>query len=971
MATLTLHLFGRPEMRLDGVPITGLRQKALAVVYYLATTRQRTSREVLAGLLWSDYTESRARGNLRVELGKLRPLLSDHLHIQRNSVAFDFNSDHKIDVNVFVANLNRPQPTTEQIDTAVSYYRGDFLSDFTLVEAPLFEEWQLVQQERLRSLALTSLQRLAAGYGQQKLYDGAITAVRRLLEIEPWSETGHQALMRWLALSGQRAAALEQYETCRTILIEELAVDPSPETDEVYEQILSGELDADPEAAPLTIVAPNLPTPFQAPPLSGHFVGRTVELQQLRQYLVQPTNDPSGGQPTRQRVGPARVALVGMGGIGKSTLANQISYALRDDFVDGVLWGDVATSNPLDILENWGRAYGYNFRGLSDINTRAAAVRGMLADKQVLVVLDDVAQATPIELLIPNGTRDGTLLTTRDLDIATVLNAESIQLGELSLTDGQELFRKVLGVARVEEELEATDEICSLLQHHPLALEITAMRLKARRRQKLGAMARRLREMRHRLGLEISDRAVRASFEVSWGSLNQGLRHLFAHLAVFERRPFTAAAAAYIIDADEFDTEDELFGLTTLSLLREEGEEHFRLHPMLADFAREKLGKGFRVANGRLATYYHDFIQDNLDDYDAFQAEWLNLLAGMRAAHNEKKWRLVIDYANALIDPWFRRTRYADIYTGLVWVQEAAAHIGDEETVAYMGMKWGQACIEQNLYEEAEKQLNKALAQFTKLEDVARIAEVQFNLARTAIEQNRYEEALALLHNSEKIRQGLNDRIGVAATQYRQARIWSYVGPDFDKAERLATEALHILQKEGETYWQINCLRYLAELELGKKNYIRGEQFCRTAYDLSEQTGNRGELAATLYLFTAVYRLQKQYDKAKAYAEQGLELFEQMGNLRFQGLILLELGNTLHEADELENALSVCQKSLKIFTSLDDKVCIFLTRLLWGDCLQLQEHPDEARNQWYFALELAEQLSSSLFLQKVSDRLNA
>lgn len=959
-------------MRLDGVPLTGLSRKGLAIVYYLATTRQRCSREMLAGLLWSDQPEAKARGSLRVELGKLRNLLDIHLHIQRNSVAFDFHSDHQIDVKRFETNLNRSQPTVEQIETAVSLYRGDFLADFSVRGAPLFEEWQLTQQERLRQLALSSLQRLAAAYGQEKQYEAAITAVRRLLDIEPWSEVGHQELMRWLALSGQEFAAREQFDKCRDILLEELGADPAPETVALYQQIRDGELGADPEASTLSIPPkPDLPPPFQAPPPRSHFVGRNVEIKQLRQRLVRPQGGRTSNQPSPTTASPVRVALVGMGGIGKSTLAHQISYALRDDFVDGVLWADAATSDPLDILENWGHAYGYDFRGLSDVKTRAAAVRNVLIDKQVLLVIDDVIQASPIEPLIPNGKRDGTLLTTRDLDVAMALEAEPITLGELSTNDSRNLFREILGAARVDAELEATDEICSLLQHHPLALEITAMRLKARRRQKLGAMVRRLGEMRHRLGLEISDRAVRSSFEVSWNSLNDGLQHLFAHLAVFERRPFTAAAAAYIIDGDEFDTEDELFGLTTLSLLREEGEDHFRLLPLLADFAKEKLGNDFGVINGRLADYYFQFVQDNLDDYDSFQDEWPNLLAGMRAAHHEEKWQLVIDYANALIDPWFKRTRYADIYTGLVWVKEAATHLDDRDTEAYMGMKWGQACIEQNLYEEAEKQLNIALKQFMRLEDGERIAEVHFNLARIANEQNRYEEALAHLQKSLEIRQMLQDSVGIAATHYREARVWASFGPDLEKAERLATEALHSLQEAGESYWQINCLRFLAELALMHQDYHRGEQYCRAAYDLSEETGNRGELAATLYLFTIVYQRQGELQKSQAHAEQGIELFQQMGNLRFQGLTLYQLGQTLKAMEQIEMALSVCQKSLKIFDALPDKLGVALNHLLWGDCLVLQEQQNEALLQWQQAKRIAKTVPNARLMQQIEARLDS
>ncbi|MEM7115039.1 MAG: BTAD domain-containing putative transcriptional regulator [Chloroflexota bacterium] len=962
MSTLTLHLFGRPEIRLDGTPITGLSRKALAIVYYLATTRQRSSREMLAGLLWSDYTEDRARGNLRVELGKLRRKLGDHIHIQRHSAAFDFHSNHELDVGIFEANLNRPQPTAEQIEEAVAHYRGDFLADFSLRGAPLFEEWQLTQQERLRQLALGSLQRLATGYGEQKLYDGAITAVRRLLEIEPWSEAGHRDLMRWLALSGQRWAALEQCDRCRDTLAEELGADPDSETEALYQQIIKGELKADPDAAPLDVShaleTPAQSAPFQPLPLTDHFVGREAEIEQLKAQLTQPD-------------GPHLVALVGMGGIGKTTLANQMSHALRDTFADGVLWADAAASEPLDILESWGAAYGYDFSGLSDIKNRAAAVRGMLADKQVLLVLDDVVRVSRIRPLIPNGSQCAVLLTTRNLDVATALNAEPLLVGELLLENGRNLLTQILGAERVQAEPEAADEICMLLQLHPLALEIAAMRLKARRRQSLAAMARRLQVMDQRLGLEISDRAVRASFAVSWEGLDGELRNVFARLAAFEIRPFTTAAAAYVADLDEFDTEDDLFSLTALSLLREVGEEHYRLHQLLADFAHEKIGDGIGEINGRMATYYHRLAQEYEGNYAVFDSEWNHMLAGMRAAHDQEMWPLVIDYANTLINPWFQQARYGDIPKTMPLVQKAAQALQDKPTLAYMQMKWGQACIEQNRYQEANTQLEKALETFTDLEEVARIAEINFNLARIGIEQNRHEEALAWVYDSREIYETLGDPIGIAKTYHREARIMAASGSDLQEAEQLAKEALYILEEEGEAFWQANCLRFLAELSVINQAHEQAEQYCQAAYELSNAQGNKGELAAITYLLTAVYRLQEKFDESIAYAEEGLELFKQSGNIRSQGLILYELGRTLKEANKIERALEICQEALPVFAAVLEDRGIFYIRLLWGDCLMLQNKSKEAFEQWQQAQDLAETLSNAMLLQLIEQRFLA
>ncbi|MEM7333683.1 MAG: BTAD domain-containing putative transcriptional regulator, partial [Chloroflexota bacterium] len=792
MSFLRLKLFGRPEVWLDGKPVTGLNNKALAILFYVATSRQTHSREALAGLLWSDFTEQRARGNLRVELGKLRPYFPHHLNIQRNSIAFDFDSKYDIDIVTFEDCLNRPQPTAEQMETAVKQYQGDFLTDFTLKGAPLFEEWQLIQQERLRQAALSSLNRLVNGYAEQKMYDGAIMAVRQLIAIEPWLESSHQELMRLLTLNGQKLTALSQYDSLAQILEEELGAEPSPETKILYQQILNNDLESDPDANALRIEAkPTQPVPFQPLPLSSHFVGRELEIESLSQTLTQPN-------------GPHLMALVGMGGIGKTTLANQLSHALRNHFADGVLWADAAASEPLDILYSWGQAFGFDFSGLSGVKNRAAAVRGMLADKQVLIVLDDVFDVSRIRPLLPNGPSCAILLTTRDLDAAIALDATVLQIEELTVENGRQLLINILGEERVNSELKAADEIGQLLEYHPLAMEICAQRLKSRRRRRLVDMATQLREVQNRLDLEMSDRVVKTSFEVSWQALDANHKKVFTQLAVFKIRPFPPHAASAVIEKNLYQTEDLLFTLNALSLLREAGETHFRFHALLAGFALEKLGNGLFEVNGRMAKYYQTFAEAHQEEYDALIPEWGNLLASMQVAHQQENWEQVLAYGQALLEPWFAQARYVDIQAGMVWVKEAASALKDEPTLAYFEMKLGQVLIERSEYDTAVVHLEQSLTRFEVLDNQARIGEIKFNLARVAKEQGNYETALDLLMESKKIRQHLGDERGLAAIMYREARLWTVFGPDMRKAEELALNAAEIQKALQDNYWQLN-----------------------------------------------------------------------------------------------------------------------------------------------------------------------
>ena len=118
----------------------------------------------------------------------------------------------------------------QRLQQAVELYRGDFLAQFVQSGSEAFEEWALIQRERLHREALDALYALAEHHDRRSEYDQARHYAVRQLELDPWREEAHRQLMRALALSGQRSAALAQYETCRRVLAEELGAEPSQET---------------------------------------------------------------------------------------------------------------------------------------------------------------------------------------------------------------------------------------------------------------------------------------------------------------------------------------------------------------------------------------------------------------------------------------------------------------------------------------------------------------------------------------------------------------------------------------------------------------------------------------------------------------------------------------------------------------------------------------------------------------------
>jgi DNA-binding SARP family transcriptional activator/predicted ATPase len=323
VARLSVRLLGPLQIALDEEPATGfVSDKVRALLAYLAMeTGQPHRREKLAGLLWPDWVERSARANLRRALANLRQVVGDHqatppyLHISRQTVQFNPASDAWIDVAAFsdLVQARAPSPETlRQLEQAVELYRGDFLDGFSVADSPAFDEWVSLNREWLRRRFMEALHRLAARYEQSRDYERGLKHAWRQVELDPCREQAHRQLMRLLAFSGQRSAALAQYETCCHLLAEELDVEPAAETTNLYEEIRGGALG---------MRAPYRPSPPRLPPfLEGEapqvetppFVARERELAHLDRFL------------DLALAGQGRVAFVtGEAGSGKTALVQE------------------------------------------------------------------------------------------------------------------------------------------------------------------------------------------------------------------------------------------------------------------------------------------------------------------------------------------------------------------------------------------------------------------------------------------------------------------------------------------------------------------------------------------------------------------------------------------------------------------------------------------------------------------------
>lgn len=244
---LKARFLGTPQVSFGPSSKTlALTGRIQALFTYLCVTRQPQDRHKLADLLWDNHSDQEAKGNLRYILRDLRKVIGDYLVVEGQTVAFNFDLPHWFDITSFTTYLApnirsaSSQTEVEILHELLNLYTGDFLSGFYIQDAANFDRWMVAQRRHFHDAMVYGLQLATQQHLEIGEYDAGLALNQYLLTLEPWREEAHRQRMILLAASGQRSAALMQYELCCQILEEELDAPPMNETTSLYSQIKSG-----------------------------------------------------------------------------------------------------------------------------------------------------------------------------------------------------------------------------------------------------------------------------------------------------------------------------------------------------------------------------------------------------------------------------------------------------------------------------------------------------------------------------------------------------------------------------------------------------------------------------------------------------------------------------------------------------------------------------------------------------------
>jgi len=259
-----LDTLGPFSLTRAGGGVIRLPKKTQGLLTYLAMqTGRPVLREQISTLLWGNSASEQARQSLRQCLAALHNSLGselwDAIRVDARQLSMITPNNWAIDVSVFEASRGSSDPA--KLDYACNLYRGELLAGLHIPVEP-FNDWLTVERQRLHALHLELQHKLAVILLERSENTLALTAARKIVLFDPLGEEGHRLLMRLLALSGDRSAALKQYDACVHTLREELGLVPDRETTELAENIRTGGEVGVPELARVALATS---TPTQSP----------------------------------------------------------------------------------------------------------------------------------------------------------------------------------------------------------------------------------------------------------------------------------------------------------------------------------------------------------------------------------------------------------------------------------------------------------------------------------------------------------------------------------------------------------------------------------------------------------------------------------------------------------------------------------------------------------------------------------
>ena len=835
-----------------------------------------------------------------------------------------------------------------------------------------------------------SQQRIAAGLAHADAALGlgrgaeVVATLRVLAQQEPLHEGLHARLMLALAAGGQQAAALALYAELRERLIEELGIEPGSEAQQAHVRVLRGQVPGPGPPPPAGGMVP-----AQLPADVAAFTGRTGQLEQLDRLVM-------------ARMWPTAVvvsAIAGTAGVGKTALAVHWAHRVRERFPDGQLFTNLRgvqaqPSDPSDVLASFLRALGVDGSTIPVAREdRERLYRTRLADRRVLVLLDDAANEAQVRPLLPGGPSSAVLVTSRP-PLMGLEGARLVSLDVFEQGEAVQLLERLIGLERIEAEREAARTITERCGRLPLAVRIAGARLAAKPHWSLHDLAERLGDERRRLAeLHAGDLDVRASLDLSYRACRPAQRRAFRLLGLIEGPDVAPWAATTLLGLEEAAASallEELVDAGLLSVTRRDalGQLRYRFHDVVRLFARERLSEEEPVAARRaaldrllaaaaaLARRSDRSLRAGptpppadpgpvgaapvaslaaARPLDWFDAERANLVAAAGQAARDGHTDYAVALALSMASFLEIRQHLADWERITTPALQAATRAGDRHAEASLLLLLGKLRCQQGRLEEALACQARCLPMARKLGDWRVEAEALQIAAMIHRLQGRPSEAVAAARRSRHLLRLLGDRHTDSAVLMELAEVHRLQGQH--------AEAVACLRRASAVFEELGDRVWTARAWLGLANALRAQDQYGEALELlwsaqaafRDAADRRGEAHA---LRGVAELLRQRGDQRAAIAQyhEGLEIFAELGDEAGAARAQYGLGEALRQAGEIAEAIGWFQRCLPVFERLG--YSHWCARILhaYGAALAARGDRAGAVARWREALELFQAL---------------
>jgi DNA-binding SARP family transcriptional activator/tetratricopeptide (TPR) repeat protein len=587
-------LGGSTEVWWQGAKVrVGGRQQRAVLTALLLHPHRTVRAERLVELVWGDDPPPSAGKSLQVLVSRLRRCLADVVGIETGHGGYRATVDaDRVDLFRFRALQERARQTGDRTAQALLMAESvDLVHDAALADlsgTPAGDRVRAgVAAEHLAAVERHLRLRLADGAGGELLPQVAELAAKH-----PLHEGFAALLMRALRAAGRAPEALAVFADTRATLADELGTEPGPALRELHAELL---------AADDRTETPPVRRPAQLPRAPLHFTGRQESIGELSEHLV------------AQGAGVPVVVISGPGGVGKTSLAAKVGNEVRASFPDGQLYaalrGQQAAVSAGSVLAELLHSLGTTQPEVPPtLTARSALLRSLLADRRVLLVLDDAADAAQVRPLLPAGNGCAVLVTSRNR--LPGLDASSLHiLDPLSRHDSLQLLSGIVGASRIAAERDAAIQVADRCAGLPLALRIVGSRLAARPAWRVVDLARRLASTARLDELHGGDIELRSTFQLSYQHLAPGPATVFRAGATPPVDGLSWGGMAALVDRGRPETRVALETLVDLNLLQETAADRFRYHDLIHDFAadlarRQESPSDHRAMLRRLFGYY-------------------------------------------------------------------------------------------------------------------------------------------------------------------------------------------------------------------------------------------------------------------------------------------------------------------------------------------------------------------------------